>query len=93
MVMVAVIGFAVALAAVKTGIAPLPDAASPMAALLFIHEKDAPGGILAKLKEPICVPGQATTSAGTVKSGTGFTVTDCDAAVVPHSLVTDKEIV
>jgi len=91
--MVAVIGFAVALAAVNTGMVPLPDAAKPIVVLLFVHEKDAPAGVLVKLKAPTCAPGQTTTSAGTVKSGTGFIVTGCDAVVVPHSLVTDREMV
>jgi hypothetical protein len=50
--MVAVIGFTVAFVAVKAGIFPVPDKPRPIAALLLVHETEAPAGVVVKFKGP-----------------------------------------
>ena len=47
-VIVAIIALAVELAAVKTGIVPLPLAAKPIPVLLLVHVNTAPAGLLVK---------------------------------------------
>ena len=49
MVIVPVIGLAVAFVAVKVGVFPFPDAARPIAVLEFIQVKVAPAGLEVKL--------------------------------------------
>ena len=44
--------------AVKAGILPVPPAPKPIAGLLFVHTKVAPGGTLVKLYGPAVEPAQ-----------------------------------
>lgn len=75
---------------VKAVILPLPDPARPMAVLLLVQVKVAPGVLLVKTNGPAFSPKQNAEVAGTDKLGTGLTITILDTVVVPHSFVTDK---
>jgi hypothetical protein len=70
-----------------------PEAASPIEVLLFVQENVAPAGRLVKFNGPTWAPAHTVISAGTVITGTGFTVNVVDAGVKPHSFVTVSYIV
>ena len=53
----------------------------------------APVGLLVKLVAFTVAPGQTVIGPGTVTDGSGLTVKEAEAGVVPHSLVTDRLIV
>jgi hypothetical protein len=68
-VMVAVIGDDPGLIAVKAGTLPVPPAPRPMAVLEFVHEKEAPAGLLVKLVAATVPLLQTEKSAGTFAVG------------------------
>lgn len=74
-VIVAVIGPAVALVAVKAGKPPVPLAASPIAVLEFVHVNVAPTGVLTNPFAGTAAPAQYVKFASGVTTGGGFTVT------------------
>jgi hypothetical protein len=65
-----------------------PEAARPIEILLFAQENVAPVGLLLKFNGPTEPPAHTVMSAGTVITGTGFTVNVVKAGVDPHSFVT-----
>ena len=90
---VAIIGFAELLMAVKAGIVlPIPLAASPMDVLLFVQLKVVPVVVLVKVKGPAVWPPHNVVFAGIVKSGAGSIPNVRVAVVVPHSFVTASVI-
>ena len=88
-VMVALIAEAELLVAVNDGTWPFPLAARPMAGLEFVHVNVAPAGELVKVVAAILAPGHTLMAAGTLKIGTGLTVTTAAFEVTdPHELLT-----
>ena len=73
--MVAVMGEAVVLVAVKEGVLPAPLAARPMEGSELVHAKVAPAGVLVNADAATAPPLQTVMFAGTVVVGLGFTVT------------------
>jgi hypothetical protein len=73
-VIVAVIADDVVFVAVKAGTFPVPLAAMPTDALLFVQLNVAPVTLLVKDEAVIVVPAHAVMFAGTVTSGVGLTV-------------------
>ena len=73
-VMLALIGAAEVLMAVKEGTLPVPLAASPMAVLELVQAKVAPAGMLLKLLEGMVAPAQLEILAGVSMTGKGKTV-------------------
>jgi hypothetical protein len=73
-VMVAVIGAAVALVAVKLGILPVPEAASPIAVLLLVQLYTVPATVPVKFTGAVPDPLQSNWSAGWLTLAVGFTV-------------------
>ena len=73
-VMVAVIGATVALVAIKPGILPVPDAASPMAVLLLVQLYTVPATDPVKLTAAVGDPLQTNWSAGWLTLALGLTV-------------------
>ena len=88
-----VIGAAVLLVAVNEGTLEMPLAAKPIAVFELFQMKVAPEGVLIKLLIGTISPGQKVKFDSAVVVGTVFIVKVTLAVVVPHSLVTDKEIV
>ena len=86
--MVAVMGDAPVLVAVKEGILPLPLAARPIDVLLFVHANVAPEGVLLKVLPGTEAPSQTLLSEGAVATGIGFTVT----FTVPAGLVQPETV-
>ena len=74
-VMVAVIGAAVVLVAVKLAILPVPAAAKPIAVLLFVQLYTVPATVPVKFTGAILAPLQTNWSAGWLTLALGFTVT------------------
>jgi hypothetical protein len=74
MVMVEVIGDAVALVAVKAGNPPVPLPPSPIAVLELVQLNVAPAGVLAKVLAATAVPAHTAIFVSAVTVGTGFTV-------------------
>ena len=60
--------------AVKEGVFPVPLAARPILALLFVQLKVVPAVVLVKLDAETVPPVQIAVLAGTVTAGLGFTV-------------------
>lgn len=85
-VIVAVIGAAVALVAIKPGILPVPDAASPMAVLLLVQLYTVPGTDPVKLTAAVVDPLQTNWSAGWLTLAVGFTVM-VNVVAVPEQLM------
>lgn len=73
--MVAVIGPAVALVAVKPGVLVTPLAAKPIAVLELVQVKVAPTGVLLKVLAGTAAPAQNVKLGSAVTTGNGFTVT------------------
>jgi hypothetical protein len=73
-VIVAVIGAAVLLVAVNDGILPVPDAARPIAVLLFVQLYTVPATVPVKLTADVPDPLQSNWSAGWFTLAVGFTV-------------------
>jgi hypothetical protein len=71
-VIVAVIGTDVVFTAVKEGMFPLPEAAKPIAAMLFVHVY--PFAVPEKLTLAIGAPLHAVILSGWLTIGVGFTV-------------------
>lgn len=92
---VATMGDVVVFVVTKDGMGldvPLADN-NPMAVLLFVQEKVAPGVALEKLSGPTVVPAQTEILAGVIGTGVGLIVIGLVTVVVPHSLVTASEII
>jgi len=60
--------------AVNEGTFPFPEAPSPIAVLLLVHENVVPGVVLVKFEAGTIAPLQTRILAGTTTSGAGFTV-------------------
>jgi len=73
-VIVAVIGLAVALVAVKAAILPVPDAARPIAVLLLVQLNVVPATAPAKVMAVVVAPLHSVWLATALTVGVGFTV-------------------
>jgi len=90
--MVAVMGDAPVLVAVKEGILPLPLAIRPIPVLLLVQLKVAPDGVLLKVLPGTEAPLQTVLSEGAVATGIGLTVTlTLPAGLVQPETVTVTE--
>lgn len=85
-VMVAVIGAAVVLVAVKLAILPVPDAAKPIAVLLFVQLYTVPATVPVKLTAAVGDPLQTNWSAGWFTLAVGFIVM-VNVIAVPVQLI------
>jgi hypothetical protein len=72
--MVAVTGAVPVLVAVNAGVLPVPEAASPIEALVLVHANVPPAGVLVKAEAATLPPLQTMMFAGTVTVGVGLTV-------------------
>ena len=91
--MVAVKGEVPLFVAVKAGMFPVPEVASPMEELLFVQLTEAPAGVVVNVVAAIVSPAHADLFAGVVKEGVADTEMFCVALVVPQLLVTASVIV
>ena len=73
-VMIADIGAVPEFVARKAAMFPVPEAANPIAVLLFVQVNVPPAGVLAKLATGIVAPLQTIMFDGTVTVGVGLTV-------------------
>lgn len=88
MLIVAVIGPAVALVAVKPGMLVTPLAANPIAVLELVQVNVAPTGVLLNVFAGTAAPAQKVKLGSAVTTGRGFTVTVATSvAVQPFTVV------
>jgi len=73
-VIVALAGAEPVFTAVKPGVLPVPDAASPIDGFEFVHAKEPPAGVLTNAEAGTAAPLQTVIAAGTVVVGVGSTV-------------------
>ena len=83
MVIVAVTGVVPALVAVKAAMLPVPLAASPIEAVLFVQSYDV--AVPVKLMAAVLVPLQTVWFAGVFAAGVGFTVIVNDVVAPVHA--------
>jgi hypothetical protein len=88
----AVIELDVLFTALKTGMAPVPLAPSPMAELLLVQLNVVPTSEDEKFTAEVDTPAQTEILPTELTEGTGFTVTVCWAVVTPHVFVTSTEM-
>jgi hypothetical protein len=89
----AVIELNVLFTALKTGMAPVPLAPSPMVELLLVQLNVDPPSEDEKFTAEVDTPAQTEILPTELTEGTGFTVTVCWADVTPHVFVTSSAMV
>ena len=88
----AVIELDVLFTALKTGMAPVPLAPSPIVELLLVQLNVVPTSGDEKFTAEVDTPAQTEILPTELTEGTGFTVTVCWAVVTPHVFVTSTEM-